>query len=322
MRDRRERIKNTPPWLNRKSSVKQRLLNLLTIILSWLGITILFYIGFSLFFDTQYEHKLKSTHNVLDKEYEKLSSRYDSIEVVLQNLELRDQNVFGALFESEPIDLYTSIESEQVHSSRDILSMSNRELGELFFEKSSDIDSSLQRLSTNRRSLADTIRVKRGKIDNIPSIQPIINKNLTLLTASFGMRIHPFYKSLTQHNGIDYTVPEGTRVFVTADGVVKIAKSNKTSSTGLSVTIDHLNGYQTIYNHLNKISVKNNQKVRRGDIIALTGNSGLSLSPHLHYEVRYNGVAVDPIHYFSNELNPDEYNRIIRIAQTGMQSFD
>ena len=62
--------------------------------------------------------------------------------------------------------------------------------------------------------------------------------------------------------------------------------------------------------------------MHRGDIIALSGDTGLSLAPHLHYEVRYNGMRVDPIHYFFMELSPTEYQRLMRIAQSGMQSFD
>ena len=151
--------------------------------------------------------------------------------------------------------------------------------------------------------------------------QPVINNDLTLLTASFGMRIHPFYKSLSQHNGVDFTLPEGSRVFATADGTVTEA-TRRNSSTGLTVTIDHGNGYQTRYGHLSKTSVKRGQKVNRGDIIALSGNSGLSLAPHLHYEVIYNGQPVDPVNYFFMELSPAEYHRLIRIAQSGMQSFD
>lgn len=315
-------MRDTPPWLVRRSNFKQRLLSLLTIVLSWTAIAVLFYVGFALVFDTQIEKKLRNSSSVLEQEYEKLSNRYDSIDRVLRNLEERDLNVFNALFESEPIDLYVSDESDDLKSSGMLLKMTNKELGEVFFSKISNLDNSLIDLNKRRVSLIDTIKSKGRELNNIPSIQPIINKKLTLLTASFGMRIHPFYKSLVQHNGVDYTVPEGTRVFAPADGVVKSAVTRKASSSGMSVTIDHGNGYQTIYNHLSKVTVRRGQRVRRGDIIALTGDSGLSLSPHLHYEIVYNGKHVDPIHYFFNELTPEEYSKIIRIAQTGMQSFD
>ena len=91
---------------------------------------------------------------------------------------------------------------------------------------------------------------------------------------------------------------------------------------GKTIVIDHGNGYKTSYSHLLSTLVRRGQKVQRGDIIALSGNSGLSLAPHLHYEVRYNDLRIDPIHYFFMELTPDEYQRIMRISQSGMQSFD
>ena len=133
--------------------------------------------------------------------------------------------------------------------------------------------------------------------------------------------MHPFYRTLQSHQGVDYTVPEGSSVFATADGIVKEV-SGRNSTFGQNIVIDHGNGYLTQYCHLSASKVRKGQRVRRGDIIALSGNSGLSLSPHLHYEVRYEGMRVDPIHYFFMELTPDEYRRIIKISQSGMQSFD
>jgi hypothetical protein len=94
------------------------------------------------------------------------------------------------------------------------------------------------------------------------------------------------------------------------------------STAGRTIVIDHGNGYETSYSHLLAVNVRRGQEVRRGDIIGLSGNTGLSIAPHLHYEVRHNGMRVDPIHYFFMELSPVEYQRIIRIAQSGMQSFD
>jgi murein DD-endopeptidase MepM/ murein hydrolase activator NlpD len=98
--------------------------------------------------------------------------------------------------------------------------------------------------------------------------------------------------------------------------------SEKNTSHGKAITINHGNGYQTSYSHLLDIRVKKGQKVKRGDIIAMSGNSGLSFVPHLHYEVIFNGTRVDPVHYFFLELNAEEYQRIIRIALSSMQSFD
>ena len=141
------------------------------------------------------------------------------------------------------------------------------------------------------------------------------------MTAGYGTILNPFYRTLKSHQGIDYTVAEGSSVFATADGVVKEI-SDKSSTLGKTIVIDHGNGYKTSYSHLLSVGVRRGQKVQRGDIIALSGNSGLSLAPHLHYEVRYNDLRIDPIHYFYMELSPVEYQRIIRIAQSGMQSFD
>ena len=126
---------------------------------------------------------------------------------------------------------------------------------------------------------------------------------------------------MREHHGVDYLVPEGTAVFATADGVVE-SLSEKNTTHGKAITIDHGNGYETSYSHLLDIRVKKGQSVKRGDIIALSGNSGLSFAPHLHYEVRYNDMRVDPVHYFFLELSPAEYQRMIRIALSSMQSFD
>ena len=126
---------------------------------------------------------------------------------------------------------------------------------------------------------------------------------------------------MTEHHGVDYLVPEGTAVFATADGRVDNL-SEKNSTNGKAVTIDHGNGYKTTYSHLLDIRVSEGERVKRGDIIALSGNSGLSFSPHLHYEVSLFGTRVDPVHYFFMELSADDYQRIIRIALSSMQSFD
>ena len=307
--------------LRRRRRRKQRIIRATVHLFVWLGMAVLYYVGFSVFFDTPFEYQMKHSTDRLRREYEALSARYDSLSTVLGNLSERDRNVFRILFESEPYDFDSEHEQRQSSTYEKIVGRSTRQLKRELRERVNEMERQLETLNASYLELQARIDTAGRRCDNIPSIQPVINKQLTLLTASYGMRIHPFYKSLAAHQGVDYTVSEGSRVFATADGRIKEIITKRTSS-GNTVVIDHGNGYETAYSHLGKIYARRGDRVRRGDIIAQSGNTGLSLAPHLHYEIRHNGMRVDPIHYFFMELTPTEYQRLMRIAQTGMQSFD
>ena len=300
---------------------KRRILRLVIQLFAWVGVALLYYACFSLLFDTPDEHRMRETTDKLRLEYETMAERYDSLEMILDNITERDKSVFRILFESDPYNLdieqseaRLALYEKNIAKSKRQLSIDLKQSIDKLDEKASSLENSWHRI----KELGDTLG---RKSQNIPAIQPVLNKQLTLLTAGYGTILNPFYRTLKSHQGIDYTIAEGSSVFATADGVVKEI-SDKNSTLGKTIIIDHGNGYQTSYSHLLSAFVRRGQKVQRGDVIALTGNSGLSLAPHLHYEVRYNDLRVDPIHYFFMELTPDEYQRIIRIAQSGMQSFD
>ena len=300
---------------------KQKAIRITFHVLVWFGAAILYYVGFSLFFDTPVEYELKHSTDQLRDEYTRLEARYDSLRTVMENVSERDRNVFNILFESDPYDFDTEYETKRLATYESLLDKSDRQIILELKEKVRQSEATLTKLNESYlelQRLLDTVGDGRNRI---PAIQPVINQQLTLLTASYGMRIHPFYKTLQSHQGVDYTIPEGSRVFATADGVVRDV-ATRNSTQGRTVVIDHGNGYETSYSHLSRINVRRGQQVRRGDIIALSGDTGLSLSPHLHYEVRYNGMRVDPVHYFFMEMSPSEYQRLIRIAQSGMQAFD
>ena len=299
---------------------KQKAIRITFHVLVWFGAAILYYVGFSLFFDTPVEYELKHSTDQLRDEYTRLEARYDSLRTVMENVSERDRNVFNILFESDPYDFDTEYETKRLATYESLLDKSDRQIILELKEKVRQSEATLTKLNESYlelQRLLDTVGDGRNRI---PAIQPVINQQLTLLTASYGMRIHPFYRTLQSHQGVDYTVPEGSRVFATADGRVKEFATRSTA--GRTIVIDHGNGYETSYSHLLAVNVRRGQEVRRGDIIGLSGNTGLSIAPHLHYEVRHNGMRVDPIHYFFMELSPVEYQRIIRIAQSGMQSFD
>ena len=310
-----------PRWQEQSENFKKKFLRGVVHAFAWTGMAVLYYFAFSIFFDTPLEYEMKHSTRMLRQQYDSLSRRYDTIEKVLMNVIDRDRSVFRTLFESDPYNFDTDFEKKKWEAQEKLLTKSNKELGKLFLEKLRSFEKRGSEQLFTLATLEQAADSLKDRFDNIPAIQPVINKELTLLTASYGMRIHPFYKSLTAHQGVDYTVSEGSRVFATADGRIKEIITKRTSS-GNTVVIDHGNGYETVYSHLGKIYARRGDRVRRGDIIAQSGNTGLSLAPHLHYEIRHNGMRVDPIHYFFMELDYEEYQKIVKIAQTGMQSFD
>ena len=241
--------------LRRRKRRKQRIIRATVHLFVWFGAAVLYYIGFSIFFDTPFEYQMKHSTDLLRNEYRRLELRYDSLARVLGNLEERDRNVFRILFESEPYDFNTEIERQQAATYEKIVGRSTRQLKRELREGVIEMERRLSELGDSYLQLQARIDTVGRGCDNIPSIQPVINKQLTLLTASYGMRIHPFYKTLQAHQGVDYTIPEGSRVFATADGVVRDV-SSRSSTQGRTVVIDHGNGYETSYSHLSKINVR------------------------------------------------------------------
>ena len=120
---------------------------------------------------------------------------------------------------------------------------------------------------------------------------------------------------------MDFTAPSGTDIYATGNGVVSEVLLSK-RGLGNHITINHGFGYETIYAHLERFNVKAGQQVKRGDVIGFVGSTGMSLAPHLHYEVKINGVNVDPVNYYFSDLSADEYERMVEIASKTGQSFD
>lgn len=311
-----------PTWVRPKSRFRQKLGRFFLHLLGWTGIAVLYYIAFSFFFDTPAEYTQKASMRNLEREYEQLSERYDTLDLALQNAIERDKNVFRILFESELYDFNAEADEARWEEYDNLLEKNRKSLSGELVARTSKLEKDFNALLASYGRMEAKLAEIGSDADYIPSIQPVINPDLTLLTASYGMRMHPFYRTLSSHQGVDFTVPEGSSVFATADGTVKDIITRQ-SSSGRTVIIDHGNGYETHYNHLSSTgSLRKRQRVRRGDIIAYSGNTGLSLAPHLHYEVWHNGIRVNPIYYFFMELSPSDYQRMIRVAESGMQSFD
>jgi murein DD-endopeptidase MepM/ murein hydrolase activator NlpD len=154
----------------------------------------------------------------------------------------------------------------------------------------------------------------------IPAVQPLTHRTMTGIGSHFGYRVDPFYKVMKLHSGIDFSAATGTKVYATGDGVVN--QAGWEGGYGNLIVINHGYSYMSAYGHLSRIGVKNGQIVKRGQVIGYVGSTGKSTASHLHYEVRKNGKAINPINYFFNDITPAEYDLMIRLSQLPSQTMD
>ena len=165
------------------------------------------------------------------------------------------------------------------------------------------------------------IKDKEKLLASTPAIQPVNNKDMNRIASGFGYRIDPVYKTVKFHAGLDFAAPQGTPIYATADGRVTTS-GNAGNGFGNHVVLRHGFGYETLYGHMVRVKSRVGQTVKRGEVIGWVGSTGKSTGPHLHYEVHKNGKQIDPIYFFYNDLSPEQYQQILKIAASGNQSFD
>lgn len=150
----------------------------------------------------------------------------------------------------------------------------------------------------NYTEIKDAFNYNKRLYETIPAIRPLLDCSYG---SGFGLRFHPILKVNRMHEGQDLITDMGTKVYAPGGGRVEFVGYR--GGLGLVVEIDHGYGYQTIYGHLSEAKVTEGQKVERGDIIALTGNSGeLTTGPHLHYEVHHNGIILNPLNFMFEDI--------------------
>lgn len=153
-----------------------------------------------------------------------------------------------------------------------------------------------------------------------PAIQPINNKQLDRLHLTFGSRFHPIFHIVMGHKGLDFAAAKGTPVYATGDGKIEMAYFS--GSYGNVIFLNHGHDYETRYAHLSRFAVVAGQLVKRGQIIGYVGNTGNSVSHHLHYEVLFKGRHVNPINFFQRDLNNNEYEKLIREGSQHVEPLD
>ncbi len=273
------------------------------------------------FIDSPKEAGLRRENQQLAVQYELVNKRLADIEDVLHDVQRRDDNVYRVIFEADPIPANVRQAGiGGVNRYKDLEGYAN---SDLVIDTRARLDRIAKQLYVQSLSLDEVANLamrKQELLASIPSVQPIPNDK-TQISSGFGQRLHPILKIIKMHEGLDFTSPIGTQVHATGDGEVTFADYS-TNGFGIHVIIDHGFGYETLYGHLDGVSVRAGQKIKRGDVIGMVGNTGLSAGPHLHYEVHKGGVPVDPANYLFNSLTPDEYARMIDLSRNASQSFD
>jgi len=242
----------------------------------------------------------------------------------INEIQLRDAKVYRNIFGVSPIDENRwGGGSNKYEKFQDLNSYPN--IGALLKDLLGKTDDLERRIGLQIKSL-DSLQIlanqRENYISSMPSIKPVVmnEDNLDQLSG-FGMRVHPIHKILRLHAGLDFNVPHGTPIRATGNG--RVLKSGQSGSGyGLHVVIDHGYKYQTLYGHMSGTKVKAGQVVKKGQLIGYVGSTGTSTAPHLHYEVHFNGNAVDPIKYCMDGLTPSQYEQLVRKAGLSNKSFD
>ncbi|HOF45373.1 MAG TPA: M23 family metallopeptidase [Bacteroidales bacterium] len=305
------------PFLNQKFRFNKKELRRIIVRILWFGATALsfavlvIWISFYLF-NSPREKMLQRENNELKLALKEVNSKLNSINLVLDDIQDRDDYVYRAIFETDPIDReerYPFLLEQSEYAD-----LSHDEAIELIRATSKKTDRIMLRLALQSRSLDTVNRLvieKEKMLQSIPAIRPI--KNMSRVASGFGMRYHPILKTLRRHAGIDISAPRGTPVYATANGVV--TSENAGSGYGINIVINHGYSYKTVYAHLSKKAVRAGQRVIRGQLIGYVGNTGLSMGAHLHYEVHKNGIPVNPVHFFFSDITPKEYDEILETSK-------
>jgi murein DD-endopeptidase MepM/ murein hydrolase activator NlpD len=256
-------------------------------------------------------------YDQVKQNYDELASQAAMLQQEMALLEKRDNQVYRSIFEANPLpDSARAKLTEKKNEFQKITAINDEQLGNELAKTLNNISARINYQFASYNEIENLIKNQGQKLACIPAIQPVSNRDLDRIASGFGMRIDPVYGTVKMHKGLDFTAPQGTPIYATGNGTIEVAGQTG-DGFGNHVVINHGYGYETLYGHMYKVKVKIGEKVKRGEVIGWIGSSGKSTGPHCHYEVHINGQEVDPVYFFYNDLTPEQFDRILKIASTG-----
>lgn len=268
------------------------------------------------------EKLLAQQNAALKDDLEDIEKDVQSLVNQMKELENRDNKVYRAIFEANPIP--DSARAKEIETEKEIAKVEKIRDFQLAAEIKKTLIILKARIASQKKSyeaVESLVKNKEELLAHTPAIQPVSNKDLNRIASGFGYRIDPVYKTTKFHAGLDFSAPQGTPIYATANGTITTA-GNTGNGYGNHVIINHGYGYETLYGHMVRVKVRNGQQVKRGEVIGWVGSTGKSTGPHCHYEVHKYGEKIDPIYFFYNDLSPDQFDQILKKAAASNQSLD
>ena len=292
------------------------------VIFSILGVILIAFfgfIGFSQILMSPSERAQKRELENLKFHYELIEKRLEESSSILTQLQERDNNIYRSYFEANPIpEEQRKAGFGGVNRYKNLEGFEN---SDLITKLTKEVDILSKQMVVQSKSLDEIVKLAKEKKEMLAAIPAIIpvKKGDFYVASGYKMRMHPILKINKFHKGMDFTAPKGTPVYASGNG--KIHRAQRSSTFGKVIYIDHGYGYKTIYAHLSKMVVKRGQEIKRGDLIGYVGNTGLSVAPHLHYEVHKNDRAVNPINFYYGDLSLEEFAKLQKASEDS-QSYD
>ncbi len=264
------------------------------------------------------ETLLQEENHALKTEWRVLNNKLERTSEALANLEQADDQNYRVILDLEPLpqSVREAGVGGRIAESASITYPLIRTAYEKVEKLKNRLDIEIQSFNKLNKELSDKEKMWASR----PAIQPVSNEDLEHLHTLFGLRFHPLLGYVRPHKGLDFTAPKGSPVYATGDGKVEYAEYS--DSFGNVVYLNHGYDFQTRYAHLTRFIVSQGELVKRGQVIGFVGNSGLSVSAHLHYEVLYNGVQINPINFFQRDLSNQEYTKLIEVGSRETISLD
>lgn len=303
-------------------SVRVKVLRILGFLSAAIVTGILFLSVAYRFLESPKEKFLRQDIESMKEEYDALKGRMAEMKTSLDELQHRDNEIYRVIFEAAPIA--DSVRAGKAGKEEENIQLAGKANSDIIAASGKMIAELSSRMKVQEKSylqIEDLIKNKQKMLASIPAIQPVSNKDLDRIASGFGYRIDPIYKTMKFHSGLDFTAPSGTPIYATGDGTIEEASLSDVGY-GNHVVVNHGYGYKSLYGHMVRMKVKRGQQVKRGDVLGWVGSTGKSTGPHCHYEVMKNGSKVDPVYFFYNDLTPEQFDRMLKIARSGNQSFD